>query len=103
MYGLKECDIDKIKSVFCEYPEIEKVILYGSRAKGNYRANSDIDLSIIGSVDLGKLIKIETKLDDLLLPYLMDLSIFDKIKNNDLVEHINRAGIIFYKKIINQT
>jgi predicted nucleotidyltransferase len=98
MYGLKERDIEKIKSVFCEYPEIDKVILYGSRAKGNYRKNSDIDLSIVGAVNLDKILSIETKLDDLFLPYEFDLSIFNKIKNIALKEHINRVGLTFYEK-----
>lgn len=97
MYGLKERNIEKIKSVFCEYPEIDKVILYGSRAKGNYRKNSDIDLSIVGEVNLDKILSIETKLDDLFLPYEFDLSIFNKIKNIALKEHINRVGLTFYE------
>jgi predicted nucleotidyltransferase len=98
MYGLKESDITKTKSVFCEYPEIDKVILYGSRAKGNYRKNSDIDLSIVGNVNLDKILSIETKLDDLFLPYEFDLSIFNKINNIALKEHIIRIGITFYEK-----
>lgn len=98
MYGLKERDIEKIKSVFCEYPEIDKVMLYGSRAKGNYRNNSDIDLSVVGVVNLDKILSIETKLDDLFLPYEFDLSIFNKIKNIALKEHINRVGLTFYEK-----
>ncbi len=98
MYGLKERDIEKIKSVFCEYPEIDKVMLYGSRAKGDYRKNSDIDLSIVGGVNLDKILSIETKLDDLFLPYEFDLSIFNKIKNIALKEHINRVGLTFYEK-----
>lgn len=98
MYGLKERDIEKIKSVFCEYPEIDKVMIYGSRAKGDYRKNSDIDLSIVGGVNLDKILSIETKLDDLFLPYEFDLSIFNKIKNIALKEHINRVGLTFYEK-----
>ncbi|MFN2261972.1 MAG: nucleotidyltransferase domain-containing protein [Psychroflexus sp.] len=100
MCGLKENDIEKIKSVFCEYPEIDKVVLYGSRAKGNYRKNSDIDLSIVGEVNLDIILNIETKLDDLFLPYEFDLSIFNKIKNIALKEHINRLGLTFYEKKI---
>jgi type I restriction enzyme S subunit len=73
--------------------------LYGSRAKGNYRPNSDIDLTLkCKNVDLSTLFKIETDLDDLLLPYKIDLSIFHKIENQDLIEHINRVGVVFYEK-----
>lgn len=97
-YGLKEKHIHAINSVFKKYPKIEKAILYGSRAKGNYRNGSDIDLTLLGDeLDLNILFKIENELDDLLLPYKIDLSIFSKIENNDLIEHINRVGIVFYE------
>lgn len=98
-YGLKETYIQQIQSVFAEYPAIEKAILYGSRAKGIYRKGSDIDLTLVGqTLDFNLLIKIENKLDDLLLPYNIDLSILHKIENLDLIEHIERVGKIFYEK-----
>lgn len=98
MYGLEQEDIDKINSVFCKYPEVNKVILYGSRAKGNYKPYSDIDLTLVGNnLTLSQQFAIETELDDLLLPYKMDLSIYHKIENQDLIDHINRVGITFYK------
>jgi predicted nucleotidyltransferase len=101
MYGLKEIDIDigKIKLIFANYPDIDKAILYGSRAKGNYREGSDIDISLIGNnINLSKLLRIETGLDDLLLPNNIDVSIFDNIKNPELIDHIKRVGIIFHEK-----
>ena len=98
-YGLKDANIEAINEVFSQSTKIEKVILYGSRAKGNYRKGSDIDLTLIGDgIALGVLLKIENKLDDLLLPYKIDLSIFCKIENDELVDHINRCGVIFYEK-----
>ena len=73
--------------------------MYGSRAKGNYRNGSDIDLTLIGKkLDLSKQFIIETELDDLLLPYKIDLSIYHKIENQDLIDHIKRVGSLFYKK-----
>jgi type I restriction enzyme S subunit len=98
LYGLKNRHIKKINSVFSKYPVIDKVMLYGSRAKGNYRNGSDIDLTIISKhLDLSILFKIETQLDDLMLPYKIDLSIFSKIENQDLIDHINRVGKVFYE------
>ncbi|MDY0254745.1 MAG: nucleotidyltransferase domain-containing protein [Tenuifilaceae bacterium] len=98
-YGLKESHIQQIQSIFAEYSAIEKAIIYGSRAKGNYRKGSDIDLTLVGpTLDLNLLLKIENKLDDLLLPYNIDLSILHKIENLDLIEHIERVGLIFYEK-----
>ena len=99
MYGLKDTHIEKIQSVFANYGNIDKAILYGSRAKGNYRNGSDIDLTLVGeNLDLSTLLKIENELDDLLLPYKIDVSIFHKIQNPDLVDHVNRMGKIFYER-----
>jgi len=98
MFGLTDSHIKDIQLVFASYSSIKKAIIYGSRAKGNYRIGSDIDLTLVGNnIDLSLLSKIENKLDDLLLPYTIDLSIFSKIENNDLVDHINRKGILFYE------
>ena len=98
MFGLKDTHINLIKSVFEKYNCITKAVLYGSRAKGNYRTGSDIDLTLFGNdLDFNTLLKIENELDDLLLPYKIDLSIYNKIENHDLIEHINRVGVVFYK------
>lgn len=98
MYGLEQEDIQKINSVFKNHTAIEKAILYGSRAKGNYKPYSDIDLTLVGkSLTLSEQFSIETELDDLLLPYKIDLSIYHKIENQDLTDHIDRVGIVFYK------
>jgi predicted nucleotidyltransferase len=98
-FGLKEATIEKIITVFSQYPNIQKVLLYGSRAKGNYRNGSDIDLTLIGeNISYGQLSKIDIQIDDLLLPYCFDISIFKDIENLDLIDHINRVGLIFYEK-----
>lgn len=96
-FGLKESTIAKITAVFAKYPRVHTVLLYGSRAKGNYRNGSDIDLTMIGELKYADLAKIEDEIDDLFLPYTFDISIFSDIDNQDLIEHINRVGIVFYK------
>lgn len=103
MFGLKDIHIKVIQSVFSNYSNVDIAVLYGSRAKGDYRTGSDIDLTLKGDdLNLSTLLRIENELDDLLLPYKIDLSIFHKIENPDLVEHINRVGIVFYKKAENK-
>jgi predicted nucleotidyltransferase len=98
-YGLKAETIKSIQNVFSTFPEVEEVILYGSRAKGNYKPGSDIDLSMIGEqLNLELSNKISLKLDDLLLPYIIDLSIFNQIDNENLADHIKRVGVTFFKK-----
>lgn len=98
-YGLEENTIKKINNVFATYSGIKKAILYGSRAKGNYKMGSDIDIVLLApELTITELFKIENQLDDLLLPWKIDLSLFHQISSDDLIDHINRVGKIFYKK-----
>ena len=99
-FGLKEASIQKICAVLARYPQVEQAILYGSRAKGNYKNGSDIDLTLRGGsgLTLHVLYRIMNELDDLLLPYTIDLSILADIGDPDLIEHIQRVGITFYEK-----
>lgn len=95
-FGLQAKTIQALHSVFAKHPKIEKVLLYGSRAKGNFRPGSDIDLTLVGpTLELSDLLRIENEIEDLLLPYKVDLSIFHQIENPDLVEHIQRIGLQF--------
>jgi uncharacterized protein len=88
-----------MQKVFADFVEIEKVIIYGSRAKGNFKPSSDIDLTLIGSnIDLTVRDRISAEIDDLLLPYRVDLSIYSLLSNQYLIDHINRIGEIFYLK-----
>ena len=98
--GLPEPVIQKIRAVFGHYPQVEAAVLYGSRAKGNYKSGSDIDLTLRGGDDLtlNVLCKIANDLDDLYLPYAIDLSIFHDISNPDVVGHIRQVGMKVYKK-----
>jgi uncharacterized protein len=98
-FGLSDAVIQKISTVLRRYPQIEKAILYGSRAKGNFKNGSDIDLTLQGTdLTLNILYKILNDIDDLLLPYTIDLSIFADISDPDLVENIERVGINFYSR-----
>jgi uncharacterized protein len=98
-FGLKESTITELIKVFASFPRIKEVILYGSRAKGNFRIGSDIDLVIKGKgLDINMLNRISSKLDDLMLPYTIDLSLYDHVQDAELLDHIERVGIVFYKK-----
>jgi len=99
-FGLKETTIEKIGAVLAGFPQVEKAVLYGSRAKGNYKNGSDIDLTLFGGQDLTLeiLYKINQALDDLLLPYTIDLSIFEQLRDPDFIGHIQRVGLVFYER-----
>ncbi len=93
-YGLSQKTMDKILTVLKSFDEVEKVILFGSRAKGNFKEGSDIDLAIKGmGLNMDILRKLEIKIDNLMLPYEVDLIIYDQIKEPALKEHINRVGM----------
>jgi predicted nucleotidyltransferase len=97
--GLPPETIKKIQQVFANYSEVERVCLYGSRAKGDFQNGSDIDLTIMGdALSSAQSLRIENELDELLLPYKIDLSLFRQIENTDLIEHIRRVGVEFYFK-----
>lgn len=99
-YGLKESELEMIQDVFNKHPEIKQVILYGSRAKGNYKQFSDVDITLVGdSLTNSILYQVSFEIDDLLLPYQFDISIFDKLSNPDLTDHIRRKGIVIYSKV----
>ena len=97
-YGLTEATIAKICQVLARFPEVSIAVLYGSRAKGNYKTGSDVDLTLYGAaLTPGIFANIEDALDELLLPYNIDLSIFAALDNDELRQHIERIGIVFYK------
>jgi len=98
-FGLKDDIVLKIRRIFSAFPEVDEVVLYGSRAKGNPKPGSDIDLTLKGkNLNLSVLNKISLQLDDLLLPYTFDLAIYKHIDSPELIDHIQRIGISFYKK-----
>jgi predicted nucleotidyltransferase len=99
-YGLNNTVIHRICAVLANYPQVERAILYGSRAKGDYKTGSDIDLTLDGGADLSLSVqfRIMDDLDDLLLPYTIDLSIYTQISDPDVREHIQRVGITFYTR-----
>lgn len=100
-FGLKESTINQINDVLSCYPAIEKAVIYGSRAKGNYRNGSDIDITLFGNnLTYEQLNRIETELDALPLAYSIDLSLFRCIDSSELIEHINRIGKVFYRRHI---
>lgn len=99
IFGLTSRDISTIHNILQQYSAINKVVIFGSRAKGTYKLGSDIDLAIMESkIDFPLLAKIKNDFSESSLPYFVDIVCFEKIENNQLKEHINRVGILFYEK-----
>ena len=93
-FGLDASTLARIKAVLAGFPDIKVALLYGSRAKGNFRPGSDIDLTLKGSrLTEAKLLAVERALDDLDLPYKMDVSLYAALDNPELLAHIARVGV----------
>ena len=97
-FGLLDSDIAFLSNLFLNYTSIDEVIIFGSRAKGNYKNGSDVDLAIksqsIGNEELNAM-------DDALnehsnLPYKFDIVHYEKIQTPELKDHINRVGKILF-------
>ncbi len=98
MFGLYPNSHSELILIFQKHENIEKVIIYGSRAKGNYREGSDIDLTLIGDLNYNELIQLKLEFEESNIPYLIDISIFSDLQSKSLIEHINRVGKIFYDR-----
>ena len=104
IYGLETGDMERILAVLESFPEVEKAVLYGSRAKGNYREGSDIDICLVGQkLNLSVINEISQRIYNLNLPYFFDISIYHQISNADLLEHIKRIGITLFDRSSNKT
>ena len=98
--GLSEQDVDQIISVFAMFPDIMQAIVFGSRAKGNYKVGSDVDIALKGDkLDLELISAINYLLnEETNLPYKFDVLNFNAIQNVELTEHINRVGVCIFER-----
>lgn len=99
MYGLSDLTINDLQNVFRSYPNIKKVVIFGSRAKGNYRDGSDIDLAVIGDgISKEQISNIYMNIEDSGLLYKVDILDYNKYKAPPIGEHIARVKKPFYSK-----
>ena len=100
-FGLKDQEISALRDVLASIPEVEEAIIYGSRARGTNRISSDIDMTLKGDkLTYLQLALLDARIDDLYLPYFVDLSLFSMIKNTDLIASIEREGKVLYSSDI---
>ena len=98
-YGLSDITVSRILKVLSSFSAIDRAILYGSRARRNYRVGSDIDLTLDGEdLTFKDLCLVDERLDDLMLPYHFDLSVLKHITNEALLDNIRSEGKIFYQR-----
>jgi uncharacterized protein len=100
IHGLHDRDISNIIKASEELPEIEEIVIFGSRAKGNFKKASDIDLAVKGrSITDATIKSLSGRLnEEMPMPYFFDVVHYESISNSDLLDHINRVGILIYKR-----
>ena len=92
-YGIPDTAFERIRRTLSQHRGVTRVILYGSRAKGTYQNGSDIDITLEGDgLSFDDLLRIESQLDALDLPYRFDVSLHDELTHPDLLQHIQRVG-----------
>ena len=96
--GLRQPDLDIVLSVLGEFPNVKEAIIFGSRAKGNFKNGSDVDIALKGeNINLEIVSNISYRLnEETVLPYKFDVLDYQSINNSKLTEHINRIGISVY-------
>ncbi len=98
-FGLVKDELDKIVSVLKAFPEVERGVIFGSRALGTYKKGSDIDIALFGKHLEKAAISISYQLnEESALPYFFDVVDYHGLTKLELKEHIERVGIVFYKK-----
>ena len=100
-FGLSKKTIRGMQEILARHLTVDKAIIYGSRAKGNHKKGSDIDLTLYGDrLNAKTCMTISGELDELPIPYMIDLSIHSEIENIKLQDHIKRIGKVFYERKI---
>lgn len=98
-YGLTAEDIKQITGVFAAYPAVQKVVIFGSRAMGNYKPGSDIDLAITGdTLTFDDILQLHSQLEKLDTLYSFDMQNINTINDPAVIDHIKRVGKDFYTK-----
>lgn len=99
MFGLRDDDINAIREIFQKFPEVEMALIFGSRATGNFKNGSDVDIALKGvAVNYNTALNISSALnEETLMPYHFDVLNYNTIQNQDLRSHIDRMGKLIYE------
>ena len=99
-YGISERSFNRIVAAIATMPEIEEVVIFGSRAMGTARRGSDIDLAIKGARVTDRTAdELSMTLNERLpIPYYVDVVAYPSLSHENLREHIDTRGKLFYRK-----
>lgn len=89
---------EEIRAVFRRHPEVQRATLFGSRAKGNFREGSDIDLALEGdALERRHLATMLGEFEESSIPQKVDLLLKKTLSHHELLDHIKRVGVVFYE------
>jgi len=98
-FGLSERALNSLRAYFAGVLEVEQVILYGSRARGDHHKGSDIDFMLIGSSITPRLLsKMDMEIDDLLLPWFIQITDRKEIRDALFLEVVEKEGVVFWER-----
>lgn len=99
MYGLSDQNLQELRGILASIPHIEEAIIYGSRARGDYKSGSDVDLSLKGrDLTFHDLALLDDKLYYSYIPYFFDTNSYADLANPDLIANINKDGKVIYRR-----
>lgn len=99
MFGLQEWELSELRDCLRNVPEIRRAVVFGSRAMGNYKEGSDVDLALFGEdLSFREISRILNEMEESSFPYVLDLLIYDRIDNPKLREHIDHFGRELYQR-----
>ncbi|MCH8474881.1 MAG: restriction endonuclease subunit S [Opitutales bacterium] len=96
--GLKDSQRDAIIGILKKCPKLERARLFGSRAMGTHSATSDVDIALDGNLSLTDQAKLAEKLEQLTIPFKVDLVRVKEISSRELQEHIKKYGVVWYAR-----
>ena len=98
-FGLENKDLEWMCKIFSQFPDIDSVIVFGSRSMGNFKKGSDVDLVLIGNINPSIVNRVKFLLnEEIPLPYFFDVVVYQEIESKELKSHIAQYGKTFYKK-----
>ena len=96
-FGISDVHLKQITKVISSFPSVTRALIFGSRAKGNYKKYSDVDICLFGEIDAFCAEKVREALNELGLIYEFDVISYNETKSAELLEHIDRVGLELYK------
>jgi proline iminopeptidase len=96
-FGLSERIREDLQRVFARYPEVQRVLIFGSRAKGCEQPGSDIDLAVVApALSEAEFARVWAAIDALPLIFKVDLLHWDRLHDDRLKQKIQAEGRVFF-------